>query len=183
MADASFEHKGRLAVVTGTLKVIKKDDDGNDYEVIEKVEDYPVLTIVGAKVLMRIFRVVIDKPLEITFKVFRQQRSSAQNRYMWGVVVPTVRAWLKETQGVSYTPDEVYTWLRVSILGNAPSVREVAGSEVLVMTGKRFSAMNTKEFAEAVDTILNEMAKRGCMVPEPKKSNFIHEFVEGVNDD
>lgn len=183
MADASFEHKGRLAVVTGTLKVIKQDDEGNDYEVVEQVDDYPVLTIVGAKVLMRIFRVVINKPLEITFKVFRQQRSSAQNRYMWGVVVPTVRAWLRETEGVKYTPDEVYTWLRVSVLGNKPEIKEVAGSDVVVMTGKRFSAMNTKEFAEAVDTILNKMAEQGCVIPEPRQSNFIHEYIEGVNDD
>ena len=105
------------------------------------------------------------------------KRSDAQNRYMWGVVVPTVRAFLLETEGVKYSPDEVYLWLRVKLLGQSPVIKVVSGIEVVMMEGKRFSEMNTKEFADATDTILKAMAEIGCVIPEPNQHNFLHEFI------
>lgn len=116
-------------------------------------------------------------PVRISVTKLVRQRSLRQNAYLWGVIVPTVSAWMRETEGVKYTPDEVYTWLRLSLLDEKPVVKEIAGLEVIVMAGKRFSAMSTAEFSEAVDTIIRKMAERGCVVPLPKGENLLTDFV------
>ncbi|MCB9047644.1 MAG: hypothetical protein H6550_16035 [Chitinophagales bacterium] len=116
--------------------------------------------------------------LELTIKPYKELRTAAQNRYMWGVVVPTVRMWLKETQGETFTADDVYTWLRTHILGQKPVVRTIMGEEVIILTSKKFSAMSTTEFNNAVETIRKEMMERGCDIPEPTKNNNLHDFLD-----
>ena len=122
-----------------------------------------------------------DKPLEITISIHRRQRSLAQNRYIWGVVVPTVMGWLLDTQGEKFTADEVYYYIN-SILRRKPVFKEMAGEEVIIMEGKRFSQMTTKEFAEAVDEIVAYFDERGLEIKLPKKgtNNLLSDF---LNDD
>lgn len=144
----------------------------------ELTDDCQYIKLTHHTMLRRLINGLRGEKLRVRFSKLRMKRSDAQNRYMWGVVVPTVRAFFKETQGIIYTPDEAYTWLRIGLLGQKPEIRDVAGTEVIVMTGKRFSDMNTKEFAEATETILERMAEMGCVVPEPKQHNFITEFLQ-----
>lgn len=139
-------------------------------------DNLKTIEISHAKIMRRVLSAISGKELEITVGVLRKRRSDAQNRYIWGVVVPVVRSFLKETQGEDYTKEEVYAWLR-KLLGHDMEIREIAGEDVIVMTGKRFSKMNTKEFAEAIDLILKKMALQGCVIPEPNQHNFIHEFL------
>lgn len=127
--------------------------------------------------LWRVLGPLKGKKLLVKFGVLRHKRSDAQNRYIWGVMVPTVQAWFKETTGEVKSKDEVYTWFRVGLLGDKPVITEVMGCEVITMSGKRFSQMNTKEFGEAVDMILQLMAEKGCVIPEPRQFNFITEFL------
>ena len=132
-------------------------------------------------VYQRLLKKYQEKELEVTVKVLRYKRSDSQNRYMWGVIVKYVQAWLYETQGEKLHRDAVYTWLRTKLLNEQPKIVNIAGEDVITMTGKRFGAMNTKEFAEAVDTIRAEMLKRGCDIPEPggkNRHNFLHEFID-----
>jgi len=110
----------------------------------------------------------VGKDLLITVQVLRYKRSTAQNNFMWGVLVPYVLRWFYETQGKKLTPDEVYTWLRIKLLDEVPKIVNIAGDEVVTMTGKRFSAMNTRQFADAVDIIRAKMLERGLDIPEPK---------------
>lgn len=121
----------------------------------------------------------LDKELETTVKIFRRNRSNAQNNYLWGVMVPVVRSWLKNTEGIVYTPDEVYLYLNSSILGNKPVIKLVAGEEVIVMTGKRWSKKNTKEFSDDVNTIVDYYAQKGLVIPLPKDgtNNLLDNFL------
>lgn len=143
----------------------------------ELSENGEFLVIEHFKMLRRVYGHLKGEKLRIRFSKLRMKRSDAQNRFLWGVVVPTVRAFLLETEGVKYSPDEVYLWLRVKLLGQSPVIKVVSGIEVVMMEGKRFSEMNTKEFAEATDTILQSMAEVGCVIPEPQQHNFLHEFI------
>lgn len=156
-----------------------------EYEVIgEFTEDSQYLWLPFWKAYQRTFKRFIGKELLITIKELKSKRSDKQNRFFWSVIIPYVRQWLYDTQGIKYQPDHVSVWLRTEILGEAPTIIDVAGRECIVMTSKRFSAMNTKEFAEAVDTIRSEMLLRGLDIPEPttdkSKHNLPHEF---LNDD
>ena len=121
-----------------------------------------------------------DKPLEVTVSIHRRQRSLAQNRWIHGICVPTVRGWLKDTQGEKYTHDEVYYYLNAAVIGRVPEVRDIAGEEVIILEGKRFSQMNTKEFSEAVDRIVLYFAERGLEIPlpRPKTNNLISDYLD-----
>ena len=130
------------------------------------------------RIFQKTFKKWLGKDILITIRELKYKRSDNQNRFCWGVIIPYVRHWLYETQGVKYAPDYVYTWLRLELLEEAPTVMEIAGREVIVMTGKRFSQMNTAEFATAVDTILNKMAERGCIIPEPSKDKNKHNLLQ-----
>lgn len=83
-----------------------------------------------------------------------------------------------EKHGESHTHDEVYTWLRISLLGQKLRVVELAGESVTLMDGKRFSAMNTKEFAEAVEDIVAKMDEKECHIPLPRKENLLTDFID-----
>lgn len=145
-------------------------------------EDAQYIQIQAWQAFRRTFSKWVGKELLVTVKVLRYKRSDSQNRYIHSVVVGHVRHWLFETQGVKYTHDEVYSWLRTNLLGYKPKITVIAGEEVITMTGKRFSAMNTKEFATAIDTIRQEMLERGLDIPEPskdkRKHNLLEEFLE-----
>lgn len=144
----------------------------------ELTEDMQFIKIDGWMALRRVFRDFIGKELLIKVSVLRRQRSDRKNRYIHGVVVPCVQAWFRETSGESHTHDEVYTWLRISLLGQKLRVVELAGESVTLMDGKRFSAMNTKEFAEAVEDIVAKMDEKECHIPLPSKENLLTDFID-----
>lgn len=144
----------------------------------ELTDDCQFIRITHYEMLRRLLGNLKGETLRVRFSKLRMKRSDAQNRYMWGVVVPCIRAWFQETEGIKYTPDEAYTWLRVGLLGQKPEIKVVGGVEVIVMAGKRFSEMNTKEFTDAVEEILQKMALKGCAIPEPRQYNFITEFLQ-----
>ena len=90
----------------------------------EFTEDMQFIKIDGWMALRKIFKDFVGKELLIKVSVLRRRRSDRQNRYIHGVVVPCVTAWFKETTGEVHSHDEVYTWLRVSLLGQKLKVVE-----------------------------------------------------------
>jgi hypothetical protein len=137
-------------------------------------EDGESVIVDHAKIMKRVLlRRFSDKKLIITVSVFYAKRSDAQNRYMWGVVVPMVKAWLLDTNGDKRTKDEVYLWLNQAILGNKPAVKSINGYDVVALEGKRFSAMSTKEFGEAVEKIQQYFSQFDLSIPNPNEQNLI----------
>lgn len=141
-------------------------------------EDFATIKIDHHITNRYVLKSLAGKKLSVTVKPFKESRTDAQNRYMHGVIVPTVKAWYKETHGVVLTADEVYTFLRIRVLGEKPKVRVIMGLEVVTMTGKRFSQMNKTEFAQAIDTIIDYFAQRGCYISPPIKNNHLHEILQ-----
>lgn len=177
--EKSYELLGKLVEVTGKVVVYEWDsENGGKLQPIERVVDRePMLSLNQVVAFRRIIIGLFGYNLEIKVQPHRSKRSLAQNRYIWGVVVPCVRAWLKETEGKVWEKEEVYVWLRTGVLGDTVKITEIMGTQVLTMTGKRFSAMNTKEFTVAVETLMQKLAFQGCVVPEPRQDNFLQEFI------
>jgi len=157
-------------------RVMAKD---HEYEILGQIsDDLSHFTFSNWKAFAKIFKDFKGKDLLLKVSIHRKNRSNRQNRYIWGVVVPTVQAWFKETAGESYEREEIYTWLRTNLIDQKVEIREVDGVEVPVIPGKRFSQMNTKEFAEAIDEIIKKMDSRGCYIPLPKGENTLTEHIE-----
>lgn len=133
------------------------------------------------RLVNRVLMPWLGKELEVLIKIFRHNRSNSQNKYMWGVIIPTIQAWQLQTSGKYDIKDGVYAWLRTSIIGDEIKTEMIMGREVIYMTGKRFSKMNTKEFSESVEKIIDHFAEKGCHIPLPKGNNNITDFVN-LND-
>jgi hypothetical protein len=119
-----------------------------------------------------------DRKLEIVIRPYREIRSDAQRKYFYGVIIKWVQNWLFETQGEKHSKEDVYAWIRIKLLGHKITVKEVMGEEVIYMKDKRFSQMNTKEFADTVDEIRAKMLLRGLDIPEPNGNNDLHDFIK-----
>lgn len=144
-------------------------------------EDGITIIFDHANMLKKLLKTTFEgKKIAIKLEVARNNRSAAQNRYIHGCVVPCVQAWMKETTGEKKDHDEVYLWLRLSLIGDKAEVKDVMGQQVIVMTGKRFSQMTTIEFADAIDIIIKAMDERGCHIPlpKPKEGNYLTDFIK-----
>jgi hypothetical protein len=150
-----------------------------DYTVTGKFsDDLRSIIIDSGGLLIRLFQLIKDTPLEITIRPFYKQRTSAQNRWIWGVAVVEVRAFLKETTGECPSKDAIYAYFRTKVLGHEPVVEMVQGEEIIVIKGKHFSQMTTVEFSEAVDKIVAYYDSIGCTIHLPKGDNTITDFVK-----
>lgn len=140
------------------------------------------LVIDNGSRIARMFKHLADVPLEITFKKFYRKRTLAQNRWIWGICVPAVMQWLWEDEGIRYSKEAVYAYLRIKVLKQEVQIISIMGFDVPVIEGKRFSAMTTIEFSDSVEVIVLHYAEQGREVPLPKpKTNNL--LTDHINDD
>ena len=143
-------------------------------------EDLRSLIIDSGGLLLRAFYPLKENALEIRIRPYYKRRTDAQNRYIWGVVIPCIRAWMKETTGQTPpTAEAIYVFLRVHVCEQEPVIEMILGQEVVVIKGKHFSQMSTVEFSDAIDgKILPYYDERGCVIPLPKGNNTLNDFAK-----
>jgi hypothetical protein len=141
-------------------------------------DDCKSLVINYATTIMRQLVPIKDIPLEIHITKFHRQRTAAQNRYIWGYLIVTVRAWMKECTGSCPSKEALYAFFRVHIVGDEATVETIDGQDIIVLGGKRFSQKTTVEFAEDVDKIILYYAEQGLELqsPDPKSNNMLTDF-------
>jgi hypothetical protein len=122
-----------------------------------------------------------EQPLDVTVRALRHKRSLAQNRWIWLVCNGPIRAWILETEGEKKSKEDIYLYLNSTVLGNKFEVATILGEEVIRMTGKRFSQMNTMEFSESVEKICQFFEPKGLIVPLPKDNNLLDDFITDDN--
>lgn len=114
-----------------------------------------------AKVLRFIDRLPEKIRYEISLKPYKPTRSGAQNRYLWGVVYPSI---LDSGQLEGWTKDDLHEfflgehfgWERLDGFGR-PRLRPI----------RRSSRLNKMEFADYIAFIQQFAAERGIYVPDP----------------
>jgi hypothetical protein len=128
--------------------------------------------------ITRLYQHMFGKELVIDIEIYHTLRSAAQNRYLHGVVVPTIAGWAYDTVGIRYTKDEIKQFLYEHILKNRNVIKQVLGVEVNVNSYKRFSEMNKKEFTDNVEYVRGYFAEKGCHIPEATIDSFIADYVK-----
>lgn len=105
---------------------------------------------------------VPGKPLKVTIQVATKRRSDEQNRYLWGVVYPTILQSSEELGGWSsedlheYFLGEIYGWDTLAGFGRK-RLRPI----------RRSSGMSTVEFNDFIGQIQRRMAEQGVFIPDP----------------
>jgi len=121
---------------------------------------------------------ISDKDLAINISIYKKNRSNRQNRYLWGVIVPIVKNFILETEGKVLNKDETYYYIQSEVLGNRPNIVNIMGTDVICIGGKRFSDMNTSEFNEAVEMIIQYFAMLELDIPYPNEENYFNNFLQ-----
>jgi len=103
-------------------------------------------------------------PHLVTIKPVKRRRSNPQNRYYWGVVIPSVAAGLVEAWGEVLTPDEVHVMLKEMFLSR-PIVDRNTG-EVVSHVYPSSKVLMIDQFTEYLEKIAKFAASSlGTVVP------------------
>ena len=109
----------------------------------------------------------------ITIKKHRPKRSSKQNSWYWGVCIPVVIAFLKESWGEQLGKGEVHLYHLNHIIKPEVEMVIVMGKQTVGYVQKRPSEMNTVEFNGFKDEIQRYWAENGCVIPDPNQIDFL----------
>lgn len=118
---------------TGNVK-----EDGNLYIYNRKIFDSQLHYLIG-------------KEVEITITRKRKKRSSLQNRYYFGAVIPCIQQGLLETQGYQLTVDATHEFLKGSF-HYKELVNENTGEVIKLPMST--TELTTTEFGEYLDKII-----------------------------
>lgn len=144
------------------------------------------ITIDHGSSMSRILKPIVDDPLEITIKKFYRKRTNAQNNWIWGPCIITIRAHMKEKNGVAPSAEAVYLFLRVGVCKQEVVIETINGVDLMVVKGKHFSEMTTVEFAQKVEEIVEYYAtEEGVEIPlpKPKTNNYITDYINDYKDE
>ncbi len=140
-------------------------------------DDLASIKLEHHRVMRRVLQLWAGKRLILTVGVFRRRRTEAQNRYMWGYLVPAVKGWMEDKDGRSYSKDAVYVYLR-KLCGHEIVIEMIRGEEVITQKGKRFSQMTTVEFNKAVEHLQHHFGKKGLYLDDPTEDNMLPDFLQ-----
>ena len=150
-------------------------------ELLDTPEYGLVIKLTFGKALKRVCRHLFGIKLEVGFKELEYQRSAAQNRWLWGVAYTSIAAWYKDTQGEKVTKEAIHAHTLQVILGYEIQTVELFGKQVINVTGKSTSKLNTKEFMTLADDLIAYWQEKGCnRIKLPRENNFLSDFIEEI---
>lgn len=147
----------------------------------ELAKDCQSITFTFGSSLSRLLTHLVGKELLVNIKPMEYKRSLAQNRWYWGVAVPTIRAWHKETQGEEPGKDAIHAYNLTKVCDTKPKFKEVMGQEVMYFETKTTSQMNTKEFMAFKDRLQMFWGELGCEIRDPKGNNLTEDHLQWRN--
>jgi len=111
--------------------------------------------------------------LSIEVKRHEETRSSAQNRWLWGVAYPSIIYWMQNVNGIKLTKHEVHAHNMTIIQGFTYETKEVMGEEVLVLSVPSSANWTKKQFNEAKDKLQDYYAEKGLYIKDPDSSKDV----------
>lgn len=95
-----------------------------------------------------------------------QKRSDKQNKYLWGIVYPTICDFLEAIEGVVTLPETLHEVMLSKFAPKKPSSIVVKGVEYVATDIIRSSAMTTDEFTVFIDNMIAFWATAGLEIPQ-----------------
>lgn len=130
-----------------------------------RVDENGKAILPGAKMRIEIARLFTGKEIEVTIRKKRKRRSTEQNRYYWGVVVPLIQSGLKEI-GEFVTIEDTHEILKIKFL-RRQRVDENTGEVIFERTAST-ADLSTVEFLEYIERCALFAAEwLGVTIPEP----------------
>ena len=140
-------------------------------------EDLDKIHLDDASLLFRALRGFAGKDLEVCIKELTQLRTDKQNRYWWGVLIPCIVSFHKETQGEVITPQEVHSYILINIAGHKVETKEVFGQTIISIIGKTTSQMSKEEWSDLKTNVQEHFKEKGLDIPDPKNNNLLNDYI------
>lgn len=101
-----------------------------------------------------------------------KQRSLAQNKYRWSVVVGTVLSHIneelkRENSDIRVSPEDVDIFIKDKALKTVHKINTSLGE--ITVIGK-LRTRSTKDFKESMEQIQAYFAQRGIIIPDPREN-------------
>jgi hypothetical protein len=125
------------------------------------VIDHGTLSITGRRIFDDAMRRFPDGHVVVSVKVARPCRSSAQNRYWHGVVIPLF------AEHCGYELDEMKDALALKLIPK--ELTDMDTGEVRIVPGHT-SELNTKEFNDLIERAQRLGAETGIYIPDPNEA-------------
>lgn len=104
---------------------------------------------------------------------FHEKRSIKQNNWYYGVAIPIIIAYLKETQGEKYSKEDINQYHLNEVIKPNFQTRAIFGKVCVIYDIKRTSEMDTVEFMDFKDKIQVYWAQRDLIIPDPNQTEFL----------
>lgn len=102
-----------------------------------------------------------------TLEKKKKKRSTEQNAYLHGVVLPKIREFFLE-MGYDYSIVDIKDWLKSrGFFGYREFGKELIPNHT--------SGLTTLEFMAAKEKIQQYFAEKGCVIPDPQQTEFLDE--------
>lgn len=102
---------------------------------------------------------------DVSIRPVRVTRSTAANRYCWGVIVKLYAQYLTAVDGETVDKEEAFLDLKRRFLKRVIVNKETG--EVTAVTVKRSSLLSPEEFGDFIEHSIQHLAECGIDVPEP----------------
>lgn len=116
-----------------------------------------------------------DKDVEVSIKAHKRKRSDRQNRWYWGVAVPTVQSGILEQTGILHEKDTIHALILNAVGAISMETKIVMGMNVIQVKQKRTSEMSVEEFLNFYMQIQEHFAEKGIIIPDPIQDNFYNQ--------
>ena len=130
----------------------------------------------SAHVLLFLKEEFLGKDLELTVNEVSYKRTSAQNRYLWGVIYPAIQKGYLKNTGEKLDLDTIHAHNLSTIQGYKTQVSEMFGQLVVRFDAKSTAKMNVEEFSDLVEKIKKYYAEKDIYIPDATKHNFLNDF-------
>lgn len=115
----------------------------------------------------------------VSIKKHIKKRSDRQNRWYWGVAVPTVQNGIKEQSGLLYDKETIHALILNAVGAITMETTMIMGMNVIKVNQKRTSEMSTVEFNQFKEQVqLHFGEKMGINIPEPIHDNFFNQMLK-----
>ena len=109
----------------------------------------------------------VGKDVEIEVRLEAKTRSDKQNRWYWGVAIPTIINCIKEFEGIEYSKEEIHEFVLKNIIRPEVKVSVVMGQQLITYVAKTTSKMSTIEFNVFKESLQLYFAEKGIVIPDP----------------
>lgn len=150
----------------------------NEINISGELDDEDRLILDDLPFINRTLMKFRKKKLAINITELTVNATLSQKRYWFGLVIPLIISFHKETQGELLSKDDVHPYILTKILGLKLTSKVIFGQEVFVVEGKSLRTMSTKDFNEAKTLVQEHFAQKGLDIPDPRENNLLNNHLK-----